>query len=197
MEDVYFTIDQSYQGLFKDRGSKFISYLFPVENEDMIKQHLLKLKKENPGAVHFCYAFVLGKDYSKTRANDDGEPSGTAGKPILMQLQAKQLTNVLLVVVRYFGGTLLGTGGLINAYRNSAADALTQCSIITKQITELIKISFSPDATGIAHLFINKFNGKLIDTSYSNDAVCLVEFNKSKIDLIKENISNYPQLKID
>ncbi|KAI9435670.1 ribosomal protein S5 domain 2-type protein, partial [Russula earlei] len=109
---------------FKDRGSRFIAYAYPIQSADDCKRYLQELKKEHPKAVHHCFAYRLGLDGNSFRVSDDGEPSGTAGKPIMGQIDSKQLANVLIVVVRYFGGTLLGVPGLINAYRSAAAMAL-------------------------------------------------------------------------
>lgn len=141
-EDTYFTIKEPSQGLYKDRGSKFSSFAFPVNNEVEVKQRLSEIKKLHPGATHHCYAFRLGADKQSYRANDDGEPSNTAGKPILGQIQSKDLTNILIIVVRYFGGTLLGVSGLINAYKLAAADAITNASIIEKTVNDVYEIRF-------------------------------------------------------
>lgn len=139
MTDSFLTIEKATEGLFKDKGSKFIAYAFPVETEDEIKAHLQQLKKDHHAARHHCYAWRLGPDKKHFRANDDGEPSSTAGKPILGQIKRFELTNILLVVVRYFGGTLLGVGGLINAYKQAAADVLSKSEIIEK----LVEVSFT------------------------------------------------------
>ena len=136
MSDSYLTIAQPCEGLFKDKGSKFLAYAYPVETEDEIKEHIQNLKKEHYSARHHCYAWRLGADKTQFRANDDGEPSSTAGKPILGQIQRLDLTNILIVVVRYFGGTLLGVSGLINAYRTAAADVLNQAEIV-EQLVEV------------------------------------------------------------
>jgi len=136
MSDSYLTIAQPCEGLFKDKGSKFLAYAYPVETEDEIKEHIQNLKKEHYSARHHCYAWRLGADKTHFRANDDGEPSSTAGKPILGQIQRLDLTNILIVVVRYFGGTLLGVSGLINAYRTAAADVLDQAEIV-EQLVEV------------------------------------------------------------
>ena len=141
-EDTYLTIAQSSEGIFKDKGSKFIAYAYPVTTEEQIKTHLAGLRKEHVSARHFCYAFRLGADKQAYRANDDGEPKYSAGKPILGQIQSKDLTNILIVVVRYFGGTLLGVSGLINAYKLAAADGLEHAVIIEKQVKELYEITF-------------------------------------------------------
>ncbi len=141
-EDTYLTIKEPSQGLYKDKGSKFSSYAFPVNNENEVKQRLAEIKKLHPSATHHCYAFRLGADKQSFRANDDGEPSNTAGKPILGQIQSKDLTNILIIVVRYFGGTLLGVSGLINAYKLAAADAITNASIIEKTVNDVYEIHF-------------------------------------------------------
>ncbi len=141
-EDTYLTIDNPAEGLFKDKGSKFIAYAYPVVNEEQVRERLAALKKLHPSANHHCYAFRLGADKLVFRANDNGEPSNTAGKPILGQIQSKDLTNVLVVVVRYFGGTLLGVSGLINAYRSAAADVLGNVSIIEKTVNDVYEILF-------------------------------------------------------
>lgn len=141
-EDTYKTIKRVSKGLFKDRGSKFIAIACPVENEEDVKLKLAELRKEYHDARHHCYAYQLGFDKSAYRVNDDGEPSSTAGKPIYGQILSKDLTNILIVVVRYFGGTKLGVSGLINAYRSAARDALEENSIITKTVTEIYELSF-------------------------------------------------------
>lgn len=141
-EDTYFTIKAPSEGLFKDRGSKFLGLAFPVSSEEEIKKHLTELRKLHPGANHHCYAFRLGADKQAYRANDDGEPSNTAGKPILGQIQSKDLTNILIVVVRYFGGTLLGVSGLINAYKLAALDAINNATITEKTVNDFYAIQF-------------------------------------------------------
>ena len=141
-KDTYQTIKESARGLFKDKGSKFIALAFPVKTEDEIKEILENLRKEYHDARHHCYGWRLGSETNNFRANDDGEPSGTAGRPILAQIQKHELTNILVVVVRYFGGILLGTGGLISAYRSAAVDAIGQTEIITATIDEIFEIKF-------------------------------------------------------
>jgi uncharacterized YigZ family protein len=142
MEDTFKTIEKPSEGLFKDKGSRFISYAFPVNSEEEIREIVQSIKKEHHSARHHCYAWRLGAEKSLFRANDDGEPSSTAGKPILGQIQTFDLTNILIVVVRYFGGTLLGVSGLINAYRNAALDAVNQAVIIEKLVEKWLLIEF-------------------------------------------------------
>jgi uncharacterized YigZ family protein len=143
-KDVYKTIDKaSTEALFKDRGSKFYGYAVPVTNEEEIKENIEFLKKQHYNARHWCYAWQLGMKYEKYRANDDGEPTNSAGIPICGQLQAFEVTNVLVVVVRYFGGTKLGVGGLIQAYKTSAKLALENSEIIQKTINEEFILQFN------------------------------------------------------
>ena len=142
MEDTYKTISNPSEGLFKDKGSKFMAFAYPVSSEDEIKGIIQILKKEHYSARHHCYAWRLGHEKLLFRANDDGEPSSTAGKPILGQIQSFDLTNILVVVVRYFGGTLLGVSGLINAYKNAAHDAILQAEIVEKLVEKQLCIEF-------------------------------------------------------
>ncbi|MEO5892769.1 MAG: YigZ family protein [Ferruginibacter sp.] len=132
--EFYKTIAQAGTAEFKDRGSKFIAYAYPIETTDDFKKHLQNLKKEHPKAVHHCFAYRIGTDGNNFRVSDDGEPAGTAGKPILGQLDSKEVTNIAVIVVRYFGGTLLGVPGLINAYKTVTSLALQVIPIIPKQI---------------------------------------------------------------
>lgn len=141
-EDTYRTINQPSEGLFKDRGSKFIAHAFPVQSEDEIKTQLEILRKTYYDARHHCFAYQLGSDKSAYRINDDGEPSGTAGRPILGQINSHDLTNILIVVVRYFGGTKLGVSGLINAYKSASKDAIANGEIITNIIFDHYHIDF-------------------------------------------------------
>lgn len=146
MEDTFKTIVKPSEGLFKDKGSKFLSYAFPVNSEDEIREIILSIRKEHHSARHRCYAWRLGADKLHFRTNDDGEPSSTAGKPIFGQIQSFDLTNILIVVVRYFGGTLLGVSGLINAYRNAALDAISQAEIVEKLVEKWLLVEFDYSA---------------------------------------------------
>lgn len=143
MEDVYKTIENPAEGLYKEKGSRFIALAYPVESEEEIKSIIAALKDKYYDARHHCYAWRLGAAKTLFRMNDDGEPSSTAGKPILGQIQSYDLTNILIVVVRYFGGTKLGVSGLLNAYREAANDALQQAVIIEKTVDEKLRIRFS------------------------------------------------------
>ena len=141
--DEYLTIEKPAEGLYKEKGSKFKAHIFHVTSEDEVRDILTRLKKEFHNARHHCYAYQLGIEERAYRVNDDGEPSGTAGKPIYGQILSNDLTNVLIVVTRYFGGTKLGVSGLINAYRSTARDAIENAIIITKTINEQYSIVFT------------------------------------------------------
>jgi uncharacterized YigZ family protein len=141
-QHFYCTIDKPSVAEFKDRGSKFIAYAYPISTTDDFKQYLLALKKEHPKAVHHCFAYRIGTDGNNFRLSDDGEPSGSAGRPILGQIDSKEMTNVAVIVVRYFGGTLLGVPGLINAYKTATSLALQLVPIIQKQIEIKYQLQF-------------------------------------------------------
>lgn len=194
-DDTYKTIAAPSEGIFKDRGSKFIAYAFPVTNEEAVKNHLAELRKEHFSARHHCYAFRLGPDKQHFRANDDGEPSGTAGKPILGQIQSNDLTNVLIVVVRYFGGTLLGVSGLIAAYRGAAADAIAKASIIEKQVKEVYELNFPYDAMNSVMKILKDEN--LEQWSQDFQLACTLRFSvrKNDADRVTEALSKIDGVK--
>lgn len=141
-QHTYKTITTATTSDFRDRGSKFFGFAYPVSDVDEVKEYVKALKKEHPKAVHFCFGFRIGIDGTLYRANDDGEPSGSAGKPILGQIDSAGLTNVLVVVVRYFGGSLLGVPGLINAYKTATEQALSKAETIERQVEQKVTITF-------------------------------------------------------
>ncbi len=141
--DVYTTISEPAKGIYKEKGSKFLAFGYPVMEEEQIKHHIQELKQKYYDARHHCYAWQLGLDDNHYRVNDDGEPSGTAGKPIHGQIRSHGVTNLLIVVVRYFGGTKLGTSGLINAYKCATADVLANAKMVEKTINNHYKVQFS------------------------------------------------------
>jgi uncharacterized YigZ family protein len=195
--DTYKTIASKSEGLFKDKGSKFIAYAFPVTMEDEIKELLSRVKKEHHSARHHCYAWRLGTGEPAFRMNDDGEPSSTAGKPILGQLIHFDVTNVLLVVVRYFGGTLLGTGGLINAYRSAAADALRNAEIITIIIEKKFRLKFSYNELNDVMLAVKQENLMIISTLFEIDCQVVFTVRKSEASRIHELFSKMYPVKIE
>jgi len=140
--NTYKTIDSKSEGIFKDKGSKFISFAIPISSVTDVKDILNQKKKEFYDARHICYAYVIGKEQFESKVNDDGEPSGTAGKPILGQIKSNNLTDILVIVVRYFGGILLGTGGLVKAYKAAALDAISNSIIVEKSINIIFSIQF-------------------------------------------------------
>lgn len=142
LQDVYKTITKSAEGYINEKKSKFLSFIFPISSVEDTKEILDEYRKKYYDARHVCWAYMLGHEREEFRFNDDGEPSGTAGKPILGQINSSELTNVLIIVVRYFGGTLLGTGGLIRAYKEAAAVAIAEANIIEKTVDDKIKIHF-------------------------------------------------------
>lgn len=161
-EDFYFTIEKPSSAEFKDRGSKFIAYAFPIETADDFKKELQVLKKEHPKAVHHCFAYRIGTDGNNFRSSDDGEPSGTAGKPILGQIDSKGVTNAAVIVVRYWGGTLLGVPGLINAYKTAASLALQITPIVQKQVEVIYSIEFDYTRMNEVMMIIKQFNCTVI-----------------------------------
>ena len=142
MVDLYKTIENPTEGLYKEKGSKFLAFAYPVSTVEEIKEKMAYLQKQFHDARHHCYAWRLGADMERYRVNDDGEPSGSAGNPIFGQIQSRELSDILVVVIRYFGGTLLGVGGLINAYRSATSDSLDHARIVELMVYELIHVQF-------------------------------------------------------
>lgn len=173
MDDKYKTIKASSTGIFKDRGSKFIAIAHPVECIEDVKNIQEIVKKEYRDARHHCYAYRIGTGDDNWRVNDDGEPSGTAGKPIFGQIQSFELSNILIIVVRYFGGTLLGVGGLINAYRNAAREALINSEIIEKTVNVILSISFPYEKMNDVMKLIK--DEKLIQSNQIFDLSCSLD----------------------
>jgi len=172
--------------MFKDKGSKFLSFAFPVKDEKEIKTKVDQLRKEYFDARHHCYAYRLGADKQVFRVNDDGEPSGTAGKPIFGQIVSKELTNILIVVVRYFGGTLLGTGGLINAYRTASLDALTNASIIQKYVYAVYGIEFDYLQLNQVMKIAKDFDAEVFDQQF--EMICRMKL-KIKVSFVNSALS--------
>uniref|UniRef100_UPI003217880B YigZ family protein n=1 Tax=uncultured Draconibacterium sp. TaxID=1573823 RepID=UPI003217880B len=190
MNDVYKTIEKESTGYFKDKGSKFYSYAYPITNEDEVKEIILKLKKEHHSARHHCYAWRLGTEEIKTRANDDGEPSSTAGKPILGQLQSFEVTNVLVVVVRYFGGTLLGVSGLINAYKTATTEVLNNSEIKTKLIENTFELNFGYEVLNAVMQVTKQENLNIVNTDFQEKCKLLYTIRKTESEKIQAIFTN-------
>jgi uncharacterized YigZ family protein len=180
--DTYKSISKITEGLYKEKGSKFLSFAIPVSNVDQVKEIVKEYRKQYFDARHVCYAYMIGMERKNFRANDDGEPSGTAGRPILGQLNSRELSDVLVIVVRYFGGVLLGTGGLVVAYKEATIDALNNAKIIEKVVEEKCKIRFNYLViNNIMHL-IKEYNVQIRNQDFNNHCVMEVIVRKQNID---------------
>lgn len=179
-EDTYKTIDSITEGTYKEKGSKFISEAIPVKNEDEVKLRLAELRKKYHDARHHCYAYRIGFDKSTYRINDDGEPSGTAGKPIYGQLLSKDLTFILVVVVRYFGGTKLGVSGLINAYRTATKEALEVAEIKTRTIQDVYELNYPYEVMNDVMKIMKDAQLKQLSNTFELN--CRIEFSVRKKD---------------
>jgi uncharacterized YigZ family protein len=173
--DTYLCIERPTEATFKEKGSKFLAFAYPVNKEEEVKNNLIALRKVYFDATHHCYAYILGYRQEKTRANDDGEPNGSAGLPILGQIRSKGLTNVLIVVVRYFGGTKLGVSGLVSAYKTAAAEALQNAELITKIIVANFEITFDYLAMNSVMKIVKEYGLQILSQDFDNQ--CRMELS--------------------
>jgi uncharacterized YigZ family protein len=178
MKDTFQTISTISEGLYKEKGSKFLAFAIPVSCVEEVREILAEKRKEFHDARHVCYAYMLGTESSDFRANDDGEPSGTAGRPMLGVLQSNNLTDTLLIVVRYFGGTKLGTGGLINAYREASADAVSNNKIIEKTIDETVTVQFEYPFLNDVMRVVKEENPTIIEQHFDTDCFMTLRIRK-------------------
>jgi uncharacterized YigZ family protein len=178
--EIYYTVEKIATAEFKDRGSRFVAYACPVKSPDDFKARLGEIKKEHPKATHYCFAYRLGLDGNQFRVSDDGEPSGSAGRPILGQIDSKALVNVLVVVVRYFGGTLLGVPGLIHAYRSAAALALQMTPLVQKQVEQEFLVHFDYTQMNEVMTMVRQYNCRVVkqDIQLFCDMVLAVPRNR-------------------
>ncbi len=196
-KDTFKTIlEPSAEVLFKDRGSKFFGYVYPVSTEEEIKVHLDNLKKQHHNARHWCYAWQLGKGYEHFRANDDGEPSNSAGMPIYGQLQSFDVTNVLVVVVRYFGGTKLGVGGLVQAYKTTAQMALEAGDIVEKTIDETFILNFGYPEMNTVMRIVKDENITIVNQKMELDCEFEISVRKKEAGRIFELFGNTYKVEI-
>lgn len=187
-DDTYRTIENPSEGLFRDRGSKFLAYAYPINSDNDIKEIVASLKSEHPKANHHCWAMRLTTDRSVFKLNDDGEPSGTAGRPILNTLLSKDITNILVVVVRYFGGTLLGVPGLINAYKMATEEALAHAVIIEKTVNDVYAISFDYLQMNAIMRIIKDGDLAILSQQFDNDCSIQISIRKMQVNTILDKL---------
>lgn len=187
----YKTIEKPVENvLLKEKGSKFIGFAYPANNEEELKNVLEKIKAEHPKATHHCYAFRIGLNGENYRANDDGEPSGSAGLPIYNQLLANEITNVIVIVVRYYGGTKLGVSGLVKTYKESAKLTLDEAHIVVKELEIEIQIQFNFSQQNIIFTLLSKFDAKIINFSSQEKASIIAKIKLKHQDEIAESLKN-------
>ncbi len=195
--DEYLTISKPSEGFFKDRGSKFLAFAYPVSSEDEIKELQETLRSNYHDARHHCFAYMLGLEKEVFRANDDGEPSSTAGKPILGQIRSFDLTNILVVVIRYFGGTKLGVGGLINAYKTATEEALKNAKIIKKTLHDFYELKFEYPVMNDIMKILKEEKIETYDQKFELSCSITLCFRKAETEKILSKFDRINDLKID
>jgi len=195
-EDTYLTIEKPCEGIFRDRGSKFQAYAYPIKSDQDIKEIIANLKKEHPKANHHCWAMRWSSDRSVFRLNDDGEPSGTAGRPILNTLLSKNLTNIAIVVVRYFGGTLLGVPGLINAYRSATELALNEAVVVERTVNDVYTVRFDYLQMNEIMRIIKDDGLEILDQQFDNDCTIKLSIRKMQVNGVLAKLQKLPLAKI-
>ena len=188
MTDVFKTIKDSGEGYYTEKRSKFLAFAHHVETIDAVKEFIAQYRKKYYDARHVCYAYMLGAERTDFRANDDGEPSSTAGKPILGQINSNELTNVLIVVVRYYGGVNLGTGGLIVAYKTAAADAIAHCEIIEQQVEEIVTYSFAYPQMNDVMRIVKEMQPRILSQTYDNTCEIRLSIRKSEAQQLRSRL---------
>jgi len=196
MDDSYKTIAARSEGIYTEKRSKFIAMAIPVRTLDEVKEHLTAINKQYYDARHACYAYVLGPERKDFRANDNGEPSGTAGRPILGQINSLELTDILLVVVRYFGGIKLGTSGLYAAYKEAAAEALRAAAIIEKTVDEDIAIRFEYPFMNEVMRIVKEEGPELVSQGFDNDCLMTLRIRRSLMPRLKARLEKVESLSI-
>lgn len=189
MSDTYLTIQDKSEGVYTEKRSKFLAFAHPVETIDEIKDLLTDYKKKYYDARHVCYAYMLGPERADFRANDDGEPSSTAGKPILGQINSRELTNILVVVIRYFGGVKLGTSGLIVAYREAAAEALSAATVIEKTIEETVTFTFPYVMMNSVMRVVKELNPRIVEQKYDETCIITLAIKRSMAPMLEERLN--------
>ena len=189
MTDEYKTIKGTSEGYYTEKRSKFLAFAHHVETVDEIKDLLAGYRKKYYDARHVCYAYMLGAERKDFRANDDGEPSSTAGKPILGQINSNELTDILIVVVRYYGGVNLGTSGLIVAYREAAADALSHSTIETRQVEEIVRYSFAYPQMNEVMRVVKEMTPRIVSQQFDNTCEIVLSIRKSEADQLRSRLA--------
>lgn len=197
MANAYKTISKISEGIYKEKGSKFLSFALPVTTVEEVKVILDEYRKKFYDARHVCYAYMLGAERADFRANDDGEPSGTAGRPILGQINSFELTDVLVIVVRYFGGILLGTGGLITAYKEAARDALSRAEIVEKVITQRFEIRFGYELMNEVLRVFKEFEPEILKSELQYDCRYVVDVPKASSEQFFQKMNTIYGVKIE
>ena len=187
--DEYKTISATSEGYYTEKRSKFLAFAHHVETVDQVKDIIAGYRKKYYDARHVCYAYMLGPERQDFRANDDGEPSSTAGKPILGQINSNELTDILIVVVRYYGGVNLGTSGLIVAYREAAADAIAHATVETRQVEQLVKYSFSYPQMNDVMRIVKDMNPRIISQTYDNTCEIVLSIRKSEAEELRQRLA--------
>lgn len=195
-EDTYKTIADISEGIYTEKRSKFIAVALPVRTHEEIKSYLEQYQKKYYDARHVCYAYMLGHERKDFRANDNGEPSGTAGKPILGQINSNELTDILIIVVRYFGGIKLGTSGLIVAYRAAAAEAIAAAEVIEKTVDEDITIGFEYPFMNDIMRIVKEEEPEILEQSYDMDCLITLRIRKSMMDKLRSRLEKVETARI-
>ncbi|MBE5319375.1 YigZ family protein [Pedobacter sp. MR2016-19] len=195
-DDTYKTIESASEGIFRDKGSKFIAYAYPIRSEEEVKPIIMNLRATNAKANHFCYAYRLTPDRSVYRTNDDGEPSGTAGRPILNCLLSEDITNVLIVVVRYFGGTLLGVPGLINAYKNASIEAIKASKIIAKTVNDVYEAHFEYLQMNDVMKLSKEENLQILAQQFDTNCILKFEVRKAQLNQVLSKFDKIEGVKL-
>ncbi|WGQ10218.1 YigZ family protein [Pedobacter gandavensis] len=195
-DDTYKTITAPAEGLFKDRGSKFIAFAYPIRSEEEVKPILAQLRSEHGKARHFCWALRLSPDRAVFRIQDDGEPSGTAGRPILNALLSADITNILIVVVRYFGGTLLGVPGLINAYKSAAIEAIQAAEIVEKTVNDVYELTFDYLSMNDVMRLFKEEQLQILSQEFDNSCSIKFEVRKAQLNQVLGKIEKIDGIKL-
>jgi len=190
MTDEFKTIATTSEGYYTEKRSKFLAFAHHVQTVDEVKDIIAQYRKKYYDARHVCYAYMLGAERLEFRANDDGEPSSTAGKPILGQINSNELTDILIVVVRYYGGVNLGTSGLIVAYREAAADAIAHANIETRQVEDIVKYSFAYPQMNDVMRIVKDMNPRIISQTYDNTCEIVLSIRKSEAEQLRNRLNS-------